>query len=215
MSVSCCKMATLPALPPTTTNDELPAPKTSKETTNGQRVVLAVTRPWGSPDDFLSFVRRARPGATGALRRAAASSSPASRHAGAAATFWFRAEGSDTRPALPAGPAWARRRPVTPWLLREPPLTASLTLARARDAGSIIAPRDDLLPVRCAPPSIRVCSCASMCLRVFSVWLRVLSAYAGDILHGAPQSPPEPRLGPPKKSIAAIPNTYFLTPRPR
>ena len=46
MSVSCCKMATLPALPPTTTNDELPAPKTSKETTNGQRVVLAITRPW-------------------------------------------------------------------------------------------------------------------------------------------------------------------------
>ena len=45
------------------------------------------------------------------LRRATASSSPASRRAAAAAAFWFHAEGSDTRPALTAGPAWARRRP--------------------------------------------------------------------------------------------------------
>ena len=63
---------------------------------------------------------------------------------------------TDRRPGLDT-PA-----PVTPWLLREPPLAASLTLARAHDAGSIIAPRDDLLPGRCAPPSIRVCCYASV-----------------------------------------------------
>ena len=45
------------------------------------------------------------------LRRATASSSPASHRTGAAGAFWFHAEGSDTRPALTAGPAWTRRRP--------------------------------------------------------------------------------------------------------
>ena len=45
------------------------------------------------------------------LRRVTASSFLASHRAGAAGAFWFHAEGSDTRPALTAGPAWARRRP--------------------------------------------------------------------------------------------------------
>ena len=128
----------------------------------------------------------------------------ASRHAGAAATFWFRAEGSDTRPALTAGPAWARRRPVTPWLLREPPLTASLTLPRAH-AGSIIARRDCLAAPPLRPsvyPLLLRLRAAFVCLHALFVWLNVTCTR--DILLGTPQSTPIAPLGSPPIARAML-----------
>ena len=94
--------------------------------------------------------------------------------------------------------------PVTPWLLREPPLTASLTLPRAH-ADSIIAPRDCLAAPPLRPsvyPLLLRLRAASVCLRAFSVWLR--DTCTRDILLGAPQSTPIAPLGSTPAPIARV-----------